>query len=163
MDITATFTTTPATVMASYRALGRRGYVQRWLVSAGCVAVGLAGVAASLSGARTPPWPGAVLAAWGVVFFALRERAVRRRLAPYLKGTREVTVTLTDTEYRTQGPDRATSRTWTTFRSVSRVGDFWVLRMSPRAGMALPAAALDADQTLAFTAAMREKGLLRSR
>jgi uncharacterized membrane protein YphA (DoxX/SURF4 family) len=105
---------------------------------------------------------GAVLMLCGAGFFLLRERSVRRQLAPYLVGEREVTVTMTDTEYRTQGPDRSTSRTWTTFRSVSRVGDFWVLRVSPQMAMGLPVAALNDQQTTAFLALLREKGLDRT-
>lgn len=124
-----------------------------------CVTVGL--VAAAIAPAVKPSLlgPGVVLALYGVVFFMLRERAVRKQLAPYLKTTGEVTITLTDTEYRTQGPDRATARTWTTFSSVSRVDDFWVLRVSPQMAMGLPASALDEQQTAAFVSLMEEKGL----
>lgn len=95
----------------------------------------------------------------GAGFFLLRERSIRRQLAPYLAGEREVTVTMTDTEYRTQGPEQSTSRTWTTFRSVSRVGDFWVLRVSPQMAMGLPVEALNEQQTAAFLSLLREKGL----
>ncbi len=159
MPITTTFTSTPATVLRSYRACARRGYVQRVVITIGLVTVGVATVIAGLAGVPNTVVPGVVLVLAGVGFFVLRERAVRRQLAPYLRGEREVTVTMTDTEYRTQGPDRATSRTWTTFRKVSRVGDFWVLSVSPQMGMALPAAALDEQQTTAFLQLLQEKGL----
>ncbi|NUS57715.1 MAG: hypothetical protein HOV66_23090 [Streptomycetaceae bacterium] len=69
-------------------------------------------------------------------------------------------MTMTDTEYATAGPDRATSRTWTTFTKVSTRGAFWVLRISSQSAMALPRAALDEAQTAVFIAAMKEKGLL---
>lgn len=65
-------------------------------------------------------------------------------------------------QYRTQGPDRSTSRTWATFRSVSRVGDFWVLRVSPQMAMGLPVAALNEQQTTAFLTLLQEKGLDRT-
>ncbi|MFK0108570.1 hypothetical protein [Streptomyces sp. NPDC091217] len=161
IPITTTFVTTPAMVLRSYRACSRRGYVQRVAISTGLL---LLGGGLCVAGARVPDGvaTGTVLVLWGAGFFLLRERSVRRQLAPYLVGERKVTVTMTDTEYRTQGPDRATSRTWTTFRSVSRVGDFWVLRVSPQLAMSLPVAALDEQQTAAFLTLLREKGLDRA-
>jgi len=148
-DISTTFTTTPKTVLASYRASHRSAFVGRIVVSLGLVVVGL----------TTASW---VLSVLGVVYFALAELWVRRQLQPYMAGPRTVTVTMTDDEYRTEGPDRATSRTWSTFTSVRRVGEFWVLRISNAAAMALPASALDAQQTEAFLALARSKGLLRN-
>ncbi|MEV0738144.1 hypothetical protein AB0I51_19685 [Streptomyces sp. NPDC050549] len=128
-------------------------------VTIGLVAVGAAAVAAGLAGVSGAAGPGVMLMLSGAGFFLLRERSVRRQLAPCLGAEREVTVTMTDSEYRAEGPDRATSRTWTTFRSVSRVGDFWVLRVSPRLAMGLPVTALDDQQTAAFVELLREKGL----
>ncbi|MFE2063768.1 hypothetical protein ACFXDH_15385 [Streptomyces sp. NPDC059467] len=159
--ITTTFVTTPAMVLRSYRACSRRGYVQRVAISTGLL---LVGGGLCVAGATVPDGvpAGTVLVLWGAGFFLLRERSVRRQLAPYLAGERKVTVTMTDTEYRTQGPDRSTSRTWTTFRSVSRVGDFWVLRVSPQLATGLPVAALDEQQTAAFLTLLREKGLDRT-
>ncbi|MFI0942480.1 hypothetical protein [Streptomyces sp. NPDC021020] len=157
--ITTTFVTTPATVLRSYRACARQGYLQRLAVTSGLVAAGAALVVVGLVAVPRIAPAGGALMLFGGGFFLLRERSVRRQLAPYLKGNREVTVTMTDTEYRTQGEDRATSRTWTTFRSVSRVGDFWVLRLSPQMAMGLPVEALDEQQTAAFLELLREKGL----
>lgn len=159
MQITTTFVTTPATVLRSYRACARNGYIQRVAVTIGLMATGAAAVVAGLVAVPDVVPIGAALVLSGGGFFLLRERSVRRQLAPYLKGAREVTVTMTDTEYRTQGPDRATSRTWTTFRSVSRVGGFWVLRVSPQMAMGLPVQALDEQQTAAFLELLQEKGL----
>ena len=117
MDITTTFTTTPRTVMQSYRACHRTAYVARWAVCAGMVLIG------ALTGY-------VVLVVLGVLAFVIAELSVRRQLAPYLKGVRQVTVSMTDTEYKTTGPDRATARTWTTFTRVIPRGGFWVLRIS---------------------------------
>ena len=97
----------------------------------------------------------------GVAYFVASELWVRRQLRDYLTGVRTVTVTMTDEEYRTQGPDRATARTWTTFQRVGRVGDFWVLRISNAAAMSLPVSALNSQQTSEFEALVRRKGLLR--
>lgn len=161
IPITTTFVITPAMVLRSYPACSRRGYVRRVVISTGLLLVG--GVLC-VAGTRVPDGvpAGTVLVLWGAGLFLLRERSVRRQPAPYLVGERKVTVTMTDTEYRTQGPDRSTSRTWTTFRSVSRVGDFWVLRVSPQLAMSLPVAALDEQQKAAFLTLLWEKGLDRT-
>ncbi|SEL14303.1 hypothetical protein [Streptacidiphilus jiangxiensis] len=159
LPIVTSFTSSPEMVLRSYRACHRSRYLNRLALMITCATVGLIEVAISLNGSFPVRWAGVALALWGVAFFAWRELSVRRQLAPYLKGSRQVTITLTETEYRTQGPDRATARTWTTFSSVTRVGDFWVLRLSPQAAMGLPVSALDEQQTAAFTALMREKGL----
>jgi len=158
MPIVTTFVTTPTTVLRSYRACARRGYVQRVAISTGLLLVGggMCVVGARDSGTVLL---GTVWMLCGAGFFLLHERSIRRQLAPYLVGEREVTVTMTDTEYRTQGPDQSTSRTWTTFRSVSRVGDFWVLRVSPQMAMGLPVEALNEQQAAAFLSLLREKGL----
>lgn len=162
MPITTTFVTTPAMVLRSYRACARRGYIQRLVITIGLLVVGGGMCVAGLAGVRGAVPIGAVLMLCGAGSFLLRERSVRRQLAPYLVGEREVTVTMTDTEYRTQGADRSTSRTWTTFRSVSRVGDFWVLRVSSQMAMGLPVAALNDQQTAAFLELLRKKGLDRT-
>lgn len=146
-EITSTFTTTPSTVMASYRASHRAAYVMRWVLPAGLTGLGVA----------TRGW---LLVIAGPVLFAAMEWSVRRQLQPYLGGTRQVIVSITEDAYRVQGPDRSTSRTWTTFSQVRRVGDFWVVRISSRAAMALPVAALDGDQTAVFVELLRRKGLL---
>jgi hypothetical protein len=162
MPITTTFVSTPATVLRSYRACARRGYIQRVAVTIGLVTAGAAAAVAGLAGVPGAVRLGVALAVSGAAFFLLRERSVRRQLGPYLKGDREVTITMTDREYRTQDPERATSRTWTTFRSVSRVGDFWVLRVSSQMAMGLPVSALDEQQTSAFLQLLQEKGLHRT-
>lgn len=163
LPIVTTFTSTPELALRSYRACHRRGYLSRLAVTVICVIVGLGQVVVALAGVGAQPGaqllPGVVLAVYGVFFFAFRERSVRKQLAAYLGGSRDVTFTLTDTECRTQGGDRATTRTWTTFSGVSRVGDFWVLRVSPQMAMGLPTSALDEQQTATFVSLIQEKGL----
>ena len=134
--------------MRSYRACHRRTYVLRWVVTLGAVVIGTA------TGDRT-------LIVIGLALFAFLEFSVRRQLQAYLSGDREVTITMTDDEYRTQGPDRATARTWSTFTKVERVGEFWVLRVSNVAALGLPTAVLDEQQTSQFVAFLREKGLYK--
>jgi len=97
----------------------------------------------------------------GIALFAFAELSVRRQLKPYLSGPRSVTVTITDEEYRTRSLDRATVRNWTTFTGVRRVGQFWVLRISNRAALGLPANALDEQQTADFIRLISAKGLLK--
>ena len=134
--------------MRSYRACHRRGYITRWGVSGFMVALGVVG--------RSP-----VLLVGGPVYWLASEWSVRRQLRPYRLGAREVTVTLTEDDYRTSGEDRATARTWSTFQSVERVGDYWVLRVSKAAALGLPADALDDRQTDELRDLLRRKGLLR--
>lgn len=147
MELSTTFTTTPTSVLQSYRACHRTGYVARWVLSAALVVLGI------VERDIVP-----VLVAIAFVVFA--EWSTRQQLKPYRGGPRTVTVTITDDEYRTQGPDRATARTWTTFTRVQRVGAFWVLRISNMAALGLPISALDEEQTSRFVALMRSKGLL---
>ena len=134
-------------ILRSYRACHRTAYIGRWVLGIGAVIVGVAIQS-----------PGLVVA--GLVGWFVMEFSVRRQLRDYLGGPREVTLTMTEDEYKTQGPDRATARTWSTFHNVSRVGAFWVLRISNVAAMAIPVEALDAEQTEAFEALVRRKGLL---
>jgi hypothetical protein len=97
MELSTTFTTTPKTVLQSYRACHRTAYVVRWVATVGLVVLGIA---------RADLVPVVV----AIAFFAFAEWSVRRQLKPYLSGPRTVTVTITDEEYRTQGADRATAR-----------------------------------------------------
>jgi hypothetical protein len=145
--IETTSTTTPHLILRSYRASHRRAYSFRWVASVGLV--GFAGVTRSLDNA-----------ALGLVVFAIGEGSVRVQLRPYLAGERTVKVTMTEDEYRTEGPDQATSRTWGTFPDVRRVGDFWVLRILSADAMALPVSVLDADQTGVFKDLLQRRGLL---
>jgi hypothetical protein len=96
MELSTTFTTTPKTVLQSYRACHRTAYVVRWVAAVGLVVLGIA---------RADLVPVVV----AIAFFAFAEWSVRRQLKPYLSGPRTVTVTITDEEYRTQGADRATA------------------------------------------------------
>ena len=148
MEIATTFTTDPKSVLRSYRACHPAGVAVRSVLAVALVLLGI--------------FEQSIFqVVFGVFVFAFGEISVRRQLKPYLQAPRTVTVTMTEDEYKTQGPDRATSRTWTTFQSVRRRGEFWVLRISNAAAMALPTAALDAEQTGAFEALMRRKGLLK--
>ena len=146
--ITTTYIGTPRMTMRSYRACNRFWYAARVLFSAFFLLLGFAGRS----------W---FLGCIGVAYFAGVELWVRRQLRPYLKGPRTWTITITEGEYRTQGGDRATMRTWTTFTRVYRRRDFWVLKLSPAMAMAFPVAVLDEVQTERFTALMKSKGLLR--
>ncbi len=145
--VSTTYTTTPKDVIRSYRAIARRAYLTRLVGSLLVILVGI--VTRDL-----------LFVVLGVSWYVLAEWWVRRQLAQYLAGPRTVTVTMTEDEYRVQGPDAATARQWTMFESVQRVKDFWVLRISAAQGMALPADALDADQTARFRELLARKGLL---
>ena len=143
-----TFLSDPKFVLRSYRACHRRVVVTRSVVTAAIVAFGVL--------TRT-----VLVVALGLAYFAYVEVWVRRQLRPYLKGPRSVTIVMTETEYRTQVSDRATARTWSTFQSARRRGDFWVLRISNAAAMAFPVSALDGGQHATFTNLMRRHQLLR--
>ena len=147
MPIVVTFTSDPKLVMRSYRAAHQWAFLFRCGAS---VVTVLLGVSTRSIG----------VTALGVAVFVIGEVAVRRQLRPFLQGVRQVTLTMTDNEYKTEGPDRSTSRTWSTFNRAKRVGDFWVLRVSTAAALAFPASALNESQTEAFKSLLRAKGLL---
>jgi hypothetical protein len=146
--ISATFTATPRLVVRSYRACTPLATALRWGLVGAEVAVGIA----------LRSW---VLVALGVLMTAVGAMTVRRRLRPYLDRPRDLTITITDTDYRVAGLETPTACPWTAVSAVRRRGAFWVLRISRAAAMAFPAAALDADQTAAFVTLMRGRGLLR--
>jgi hypothetical protein len=145
--ITTTFTSDPKMIMKSYRACHRRAYVGRWITTAALVVVGL------LTRSIT-------LVVAGPFLWVVMDLFVRRQLRAYRGGPRTVTVNVTEDEYRTEGQDTATSHAWSTFQRVSRVGQFWVLRISSAAAMALPVTALNADQAATFEDLLRRKDLL---
>src|SRR5262249_47719647 len=99
VHISTTFTTTPRMVLRSYVACHRAAFVARCLLSGLFVVLGLF-------------QRDLILAALGVAVFVAGELPLRRQLRPYLSGPRDVTVTMTDDEYRVDGPDRHTSRSW---------------------------------------------------
>lgn len=66
------------------------------------------------------------------------------------------------TKYRIKGPDRASTSTWTIFTKVTKVGRFWVLRISNMAALGLPIGALSDAETAEFEQLVRSKGLLES-
>jgi YcxB-like protein len=145
--LSTTFTTTPSDGLRTYRAIARRAYLTRCVGSVVAIAFGIL---------TRDPLP-VVL---GVAWYVIAEGWVRRQLAKQLKVPRTVTVTITEDEYRVQGPDAAASRRWAAFQSVRRVQDFWVLRISDAQGMALPVDALDAEQTAVFEDILARNGLL---
>src|SRR6476469_2427069 len=116
--------------MRSYRATHHLTYVLRWAVCLGVVALGLLG-------------RNSVLVVAGAAVLVFGELSLRSALKPFLDGPHRVDVTITDDEYRTKGPDQERTRPWASIRSVRRNGEFWVLRQSAFAAVALPAAALD--------------------
>ncbi len=147
--ISATFTSTPQTVLGSYRACHPVSLWIRWGSAALVVLLGL------LLG-------NIILIVLGVGFPFFSEWSVRRRLRPYLGQDREVTVTVTEQEYRVDGGEESRAWPWTSVRAVVRRRGFWVLKVSRIAALAFPDDALDAAQTEAFVALVEGKGLLRS-
>jgi hypothetical protein len=146
--IVVTYTSTPGLVLRSYRACHRTAVTMQWSLSVAWLIVGV------------------VLHMWIFVVTSLLaplmvEFQVRRRLRPYLQGPRTVTITITEDEYRVQGPDRATSRTWTTVRDVRRRGEFWVFRLATAGAMAFRAGALNDADDEAFRDLIRRRSLLR--
>jgi hypothetical protein len=149
MNLTTTFTTTPSSVLRSYRACHRVAYAVRCAFAILLVVTGLVLL-------------NVIPVVIGIVYFGFAGYTVRRQLKPYLSGPRTVTVTLTDDDYRTESGDRTIARTWSTFTRVQRVGQLWILRVSNLAAISLPVDALDQAQTAEFTALMQSKGLLKS-
>jgi hypothetical protein len=149
MEISTTFDSTPRFVMQSYRACHRSAYVRRRLVAFAMPLVGLV----------VAPTVALVLLVYAFAFVAYSELSIRRQLRVPLSGPTTVTVTMSDEEYRVDSPRGASARPWSVFASVVPVGDFWVLRLSKKAAMALPKDALDAVQTADFESFLRSKGL----
>ena len=147
--ISATFTSTPQTVLGSYRACHPIALWIRWASAVGVVLLGL------LLG-------NVILIVLGVAFPFVSAWSVRRQLRPFLSGDREVTVTMTEQEYRVEGPDQTRAWAWTSIQGVVRRRGFWVLKVSRIAALAFPDDALDAAQTEAFVALVEGKGLLHS-
>src|SRR5690349_2116758 len=102
MEITTTFTTTPRMVMRSYRACHRTAYIIVLPLAFLSIVIGIVDGSGS--------WIG-----WGIGIPVVMEALARFQLRRYLKGSRTVTVTITDDEYRTKGPDRATAWPWSGF------------------------------------------------
>lgn len=132
--------------MSSYRASHRRAYLTRWVLTVVLLLVAVA--------TRS-----VVIAVAALAGFAGAEWTVRRRLRKYRRGSREVTITITQDGYHTQGPDTATFRTWSDFTSVTQVGQFWVLRLASTGALAFPADVLSEDETVRFTSLLRRHGL----
>jgi hypothetical protein len=146
--VTATFTTTPKEVLASYRASHPVAYGLRCIAAATLILTGFA------RGDLT----GVVL---GAAVYLVGEISVRRQLQPQLQSAdRPVTVTATEDEYVVSGPDGERARRWSDFRSARRTRRFWVLRASRVAALAVPVRALDEEQASAFDALLRRLGLL---
>jgi len=108
MEIATTFTTDPKNVLRSYRACHPAGVAVHSVLAVALVLLGIF----EQSIAQV---------VFGIFVFAFGEISLRRQLKPYVQGPRTVTVTMTEDEYRTQGPDRATSRTWTRLAPYCRV------------------------------------------
>lgn len=161
-DIVVTFETTPKTVLESYRACHRQTHMAHCVLL--CTGM-LTGVWILICGIILASIPFALLAAVVMAYAVLRsaafKRSIRKQLHPYLQGPHTVTVTITEHEYRVVGPTRETSRPLTEFTRVHRSGDFWVLRLSKRAALSLPVAALDTAKTAAFLELMGAKGLVK--
>jgi hypothetical protein len=143
--LVASFEATPRTLVRAYRACHRVFY--RAIVG-GCLVLILLGLLGE---------PSAIAAA--VIMFVLCELAIRAQMRGY-RCTGTVTVTIDEGAYHVTAPGQSSSREWSTFTRVQRRGDFWVLRVSRLAAMALPTAALTDEQTAAFITLMRAKSLM---
>lgn len=165
MHILSSFTTTPQLARESLRACHGGSLLARRLLSVACVLVGLLLLAENL---LTPkPDPAGVISACVVIAVGAglplaQRRKTARQLAQYAEA-RETRIALTDAEYRVEGSERTLTRSWDTFDRVRLVRGFWVLRAGSAGALAFPADALDAAQTMTFTAAMRDRGLLVDR
>jgi hypothetical protein len=145
--LSTTFTVTPRDVLLSYRAIARRAYLTR------CIGSGAAVVLGILTRQLLP-------IVIGLAWYGLAELWVRRQLAKHSRAPRTLTVTITEDEFQMEAPEATMSRRWTTFQSVGRVQDFWVLRITSARGLALPVDALDARQTAVFQGILTRNGLL---
>jgi hypothetical protein len=146
--VTATFTTTPKEVLASYRASHPVAYGFRCVAAATLVVTGFA----------RGDLAGVVL---GAAVYLVGEISVRRQLQPQLQSAaRPVTVTATEDEYVVSGPDGDRARRWSDFRGARRTRRFWVLRASRVASLAIPVRAFDDQQSAGFDALLRRRGLL---
>jgi hypothetical protein len=146
--VSATFTTTPREVLASYRASHPFAYGFRAVAAGVLVVTGF--VRADLAGVLL-----------GAAVFLIGELSVRRQLQPQIQAAGQpVTVTATEDEYVVAGTGGDRARPWTSFRSARRTRRFWVLRASRVAALAIPTRALDEEQAAAFEALLRRRGLL---
>jgi hypothetical protein len=161
LPIVATFTTTPEMARASYRVCTEPWLLLTRVFLMLALLAGLSATVRSLSAGDGAPPVALFLTAVPPLVLLLHQRMIRAQLAPYLDGPVEITVTLTDSEYRVGKAGVTNAQPWTAFRRVTRSGDFWVLRTSRLAATALPAAALDDGQTAAFRSLLRDKGLSR--
>jgi hypothetical protein len=146
--VTATFTTSPKEVLASYRASHPFAY-GFWVVAAAVVV---------LAGFVRGDLTGVVLG--GMVYLVGRFSA-RRQLQPQLDvAGQPVTVSATEDEYLAGPPGAERARPWTAFRSARRTKRFWVLRASRVAALAVPTRVFDEEQSAAFEALLRRRDLL---
>jgi hypothetical protein len=143
--LVVSFEVTPRSLVRAYRACHRVLYLN---IVGGCVLLGLLGLLGD---------PSAIVAA--VIMLVLHELAIRAQMRGY-RCTGTATVTMNDSGYHVAAPGQSSSRDWSTFTKVQRVGDFWVLRVSRLAAMALPVTALTGQQAEDFTALMRQKSLM---
>jgi hypothetical protein len=144
---TASYTMTPQLMRRMSRAANPLFWYGRW------VAVGLFALSAIL----TNPWywvSAAIIAVFSVA-------SARWAIRPYGEGSHEITLTFSEEQYRSGSAANFGGRAWTGYRSVSRRGDFWVLRISPLHAVCFPASALTEGQSGQLVALLQRKGLAR--
>jgi hypothetical protein len=150
MDIKASFQTTPSFVLRSYHACHPSAMPTRW---------GVAATGAALSLLTRSPLPflvAVVIVAWFVA-------SARRQLKKYLGGTRNVTIAIDTEAYRVTGQEgTARAFPWSTFTAIEQRRGFIVFRMAGGRAMALPEAALDAQQKRDLLEYGRQRGLVPS-
>ncbi|MFJ7217999.1 hypothetical protein [Amycolatopsis sp. NPDC098790] len=163
MDISLSFVYTPEMARQSFRACHPRTPVARWLPAGLYVVLGILALIEALGGTHVDPVGlavGVVVLLLGLGWPVFYARRVARALRPYAEPT-TAKIALTDSGYAGESSGRAVSRLWPTFKSAALVRGFWVLKTESEGTLAFPASVLDAAQTEAFRAAMREKGLLK--
>jgi len=149
VQISVTFQTDPSLILRSYRACHPTAIPTRW-------AIGMVGLSAGVLARSLLPIVTAL------VVIILLVSSVRLQLRRYLRGPRQVDVSIDEDGYRTTGREGITRRfPWSIMKSVRRRSGFWVLRATAARAIGLPVDALDAQQTAAFVALVRSKGLLR--
>ena len=133
------------THLRSLRAASHRSTLRINTVCSVIAAFGLLG--------RAPP-----LVAGSVTMMLVTEVSLRRRVLAN-SGTTGTTIRLTRVAVQCASVECASSRSWTTFKSLDLRKGFWILRINRRMAMVIPQASFDAEQTGVFLALADRHGL----
>ena len=98
------------------------------------------------------------LVAGSVTMMLVTEVSLRRRVLAH-SGTRATTIRLTRVAVQCASAECASSRSWTTFKSLDLRKGFWILRINRRMAMVIPQASFDGEQTGVFLALADQHGL----